>query len=138
MNMDALLEQLVEHEGLRLKPYRCTAGKLTIGCGRNLDDRGISKDEALYLLRNDIKKCINDAEAVIGSQVWEGLSEARKRVLVDMRFNLGAGGIRTFKNTLQAIREGRYDDASRGMLNSKWARQVGRRAKTLARMMLGG
>lgn len=138
MNMDALLEQLVEHEGLRLKPYRCTAGKLTIGCGRNLDDRGISKDEALYLLQNDIKECINDAEAVIGSQVWEGLSEARKRVLVDMRFNLGAGGIRTFKNTLQAIREGRYDDASRGMLNSKWAGQVGRRAKTLARMMSEG
>ena len=138
MNVDALLEQLVEHEGLRLKPYRCTAGKLTIGVGRNLDDRGISKDEALYLLRNDIKKCINDAEAVIGSQVWEGLSEARKRVLVDMRFNLGAGGIRTFKNTLQAIREGRYGDASKGMLSSKWAGQVGRRATTLARMMLEG
>lgn len=138
MNIVALREQLKQHEGVRLKPYKCTAGRTTIGCGRNLDDKGLTMEEVNYLLENDIKECINDAEAVIGSQVWEGLSEARKRVLVDMRFNLGAGGIRTFKNTLQAIREGRYDDASRGMLNSKWAGQVGRRAKTLARMMLEG
>ena len=138
MDIVALREQLKQHEGVRLKPYKCTAGRTTIGCGRNLDDKGLTMEEVNYLLENDIKECINDAEAVIGSQVWEGLSEARKRVLVDMRFNLGAGGIRTFKNTLQAIREGRYDDASRGMLNSKWARQVGRRAKTLARMMLEG
>ena len=138
MDIVALREQLKQHEGVRLKPYKCTAGRTTIGCGRNLDDKGLTMEEVNYLLENDIKECINDAEAVIGSQVWEGLSEARKRVLVDMRFNLGAGGIRTFKNTLQAIREGRYDDASRGMLNSKWAGQVGRRAKTLARMMLEG
>ncbi|MFA6660842.1 MAG: lysozyme, partial [Bacilli bacterium] len=40
--MDRIKEQLVRHEGLRLKPYRCTADKLTIGIGRNLDDCGIS------------------------------------------------------------------------------------------------
>ena len=138
MDIVALREQLKQHEGVRLKPYKCTSGRTTIGCGRNLDDKGLTMEEVNYLLENDIKECINDAEVVIGSQVWEGLSEARKRVLVDMRFNLGAGGIRTFKNTHQAIREGRYDDASRGMLNSKWAGQVGRRAKTLARMMSEG
>lgn len=137
-DMNALCEQLKLHEGLRLKPYRCTAGKLTIGIGRNLDDRGISEAEAMFLLQNDLQECIADAEAIIGSQVWGGLSEARKRCLVDMRFNLGGRGLRSFKNTLQAVREGRYADASRGMLNSKWAGQVGRRAKTLAQMMLEG
>ena len=138
MDIVALREQLKQHEGVRLKPYKCTSGRTTIGCGRNLDDKGLTMEEVNYLLENDIKECINDAEVVIGSQVWEGLSEARKRVLVDMRFNLGAGGIRTFKNTLQAIREGRYGDASKGMLSSKWAGQVGRRATTLARMMSEG
>ncbi len=33
--MDRIKAQLVRHEGLRLKPYRCTAGKLTIGFDHN-------------------------------------------------------------------------------------------------------
>jgi lysozyme len=55
--LERIQEQLVRHEGLRLKPYRCTAGKLTIGIGRNLDDRGISQKEAYAMLERDIKDC---------------------------------------------------------------------------------
>ena len=55
--MNRIKAQLVRHEGLRLKPYRCTAGKLTIGIGRNLDDCGISQTEAYLLLENDIRNC---------------------------------------------------------------------------------
>ena len=51
--LERMKEQLLRHEGLRLKPYRCTAGKLTIGIGRNLDDCGISQKEAYALLDND-------------------------------------------------------------------------------------
>lgn len=138
MDMDALLTQITLHEGLRLKPYRCTAGKLTIGVGRNLDDRGITREEAMFLLHNDLKECIKDAELILGSEVWENLTEVRRRVVVDMRFNLGPAGLRSFKNTLQAVREGRYEDAAKGMLNSKWASQVGRRATRLAQMMKAG
>lgn len=50
MNLTALKEELIRDEGLRLKPYRDTVGKLTIGVGRNLDDVGITKDEAMHLL----------------------------------------------------------------------------------------
>lgn len=135
MNMAALVKQLGEHEGLRLKPYHCTAGKLTIGYGRNLDDRGITKEEAAFLLENDIQECVGDTINIIGEEVWHQLSDSRQRVLVDMRYNLGGRGLRTFKNTLQAVRDGRYEDAARGMMNSKWAKQVGRRAKTLSEMM---
>ena len=60
--LEKLKEQLIRHEGLRLKPYRCTANKLTIGVGRNLDDVGISEDEALILLENDIIKVQRQAE----------------------------------------------------------------------------
>ena len=55
--MNQAKAQLVRHEGLRLKPYRCTAGKLTIGVGRNLEDKGISQQEAYELLENDIREC---------------------------------------------------------------------------------
>lgn len=56
MKNESLIEELVRHEGLRLKPYKCSANSWTIGVGRNLDTVGISGDEALMMLKNDIAK----------------------------------------------------------------------------------
>lgn len=132
---EGLRRQLLAHEGLRLRAYRDTVGKLTIGIGRNLDDTGISKAEALHLLENDIGECLTD---LVTWPWFETLDAVRQRVLIDMRFNLGDAGLRGFKTTLQAVAEGRYGDAADGMLASKWARQVGQRARTLAAMMRTG
>lgn len=138
MDLIKLREQLIEHEGLRLFPYKCTSGKTTIGCGRNLDDRGITRAEAMTMLQNDIDECAADCVLIVGESVWDKLSDARQRVLVDMRFNLGPKGLRTFARTLAAISQGRYADAAQYMLESKWARQVGRRATRLSKMMRDG
>ena len=138
MDLIKLREQLIEHEGIRYKPYKCTAGKTTIGVGRNLDDKGISHAEALILLENDISECASDVVAVLGHEMWDRLSDARQRVLVDMRFQLGPGGFRSFRGTLQAVREGRYKDAAAGMLASRWATQTPGRAKALTEMMTEG
>jgi lysozyme len=40
-----LIKQLVQSEGLRLEVYQDTLGIDTIGVGRNLEDRGITKEE---------------------------------------------------------------------------------------------
>lgn len=133
---DKLASMLVEHEGLRLKPYRCTAGKLTIGVGRNLDDRGITPDEALYLLRNDIRDSRKELSA---SFPWfDNLDEVRQSVLIDMNVNLGLSRLKGFRNTLALIGVGKYEAAAVEMLDSKWAEQVGRRAQRLSRMMATG
>jgi lysozyme len=134
--MDTLLAELRRDEGVRLKPYRCTAGKLTIGVGRNLDDVGISSDEADALLRNDVARVCSDLDARI--PWWRGLDEVRQRVLVNMGFNLGISGLLGFKNTLRAVETGDYLGAAQGMLASKWAKQVGPRAERLALMMRDG
>jgi lysozyme len=132
---ERIRQLLIEHEGLKLRPYRCTAGKLTIGVGRNLDDKGISKKEALVLLENDIQECIAD----LATFPWfDRLDSVRQMVLIDFRFNLGPAGFRGFRNTIKAISEQRYGDAADGMLASKWASQVKRRAVRLARMMRTG
>jgi len=133
---DRLVVQLVQHEGLRLKPYADTVGKLTIGVGRNLTDKGISEGEASFLLRNDIA----DVEHELSARLpWFAmLNEVRRRVLFDMAFNLGTAGLLKFKNTLAAIERGDYEAGARGMLASKWAAQVGRRAERLAKMMATG
>ena len=53
--MSNLIEQLKRHEGKRLFPYHCTANKLTIAYGRNLDDVGVTEEEAELMLVNDVK-----------------------------------------------------------------------------------
>ena len=135
--MNRIKAQLVRHEGLRLKPYRCTAGKLTIGIGRNLDDRGISQREAYVLLENDIQNCEKQLLDEI-PEIYNGLDDVRKSVLLNMCFNLGIKGLLEFKNTLTFIAAGDWERAANGMLASKWAKQVGKRAIELSELMRKG
>ena len=132
----ALIRQIRLHEGERLKPYRCSAGKLTIGVGRNLDDRGITREESAMLLDNDIR--LLEVELYRALPWASALDDVRQRVLLDMAFNLGLPGLLQFKRTLEAIRTGQYQQAATMMLDSLWARQVGQRAERLSRMMATG
>lgn len=136
MTAAALEARVLRHEGLRLHPYRDTVGKLTIGVGRNLDDRGITEAEALALLRNDLAAV--QARLDVALPWWTLLDEARREVLVEMGFNLGVDGLLAFHDTLAAVRQGRYAEAAVHMLASRWAGQVGARAKELAALMRAG
>jgi len=130
MNRDLLQEDLILDEGIRLKPYRCTAGKLTIGIGRNLDDVGISKTETLTLLDADISRAEQGLDNF--APWWRSLPEPAARGLVNMAFNLGAGRLAGFKGMLAALRAGDYNLAAAEALDSKWAKQVGERATRIA------
>ena len=135
--LERIKEQLVRHEGLRLKSYRCTAGRLTIGIGRNLDDCGISQSEAYVMLINDIMNCEKQLQSKI-PDIYNGLDEVRKSVLLNMCFNLGINGLLGFKNTLAFVKVGDWERAANNMLVSKWAKQVGMRAIELSEMMRKG
>lgn len=129
--MKSIEEQLILHEGMKLKPYRCTAGKLTIGVGRNLEDRGISEEEALFLLQNDIENVIKQLERY---SWYTGLDPVRQKVIIDMSF-MGMGSLLGFKKMIAALELGDYEEATKEMLDSRWAEQVGQRAVRLAEMM---
>ena len=134
--MTQLRDMLIRHEGVRLKPYRDTVGKLTIGVGRNLDDVGISQDEADVMLDNDINRA---HDACANAFPWfAALDSVRQDVLIDMCFNLGIESLKTFHMTLAAIEQGDYDKASRNMLLSRWRDEVGQRAVELSNMMRTG
>ena len=139
MTSDDLINQLKRHEGFRSKPYRCTAGKLTIGIGRNLDDKGISEDEAMYMLLVDIQDATNDLIRA-KPDVWEKLKSdsVRQCVLINMCFNLGISRLLQFKKMWAAIEAGSYAEAADEMLDSRWATQVGERALELSDMMRTG
>jgi lysozyme len=133
---EKLVDQLIRHEGLELKVYKCTAGIETIGIGRNLVDRGVTEEEARYLCNNDIE--IVEHELIRSFPFVADLDDVRLRVLLDMAFNIGVPRLRGFAKMWAAVEEGDYEQAAIEMLDSKWAKQVKTRAYTLARMMETG
>ena len=134
-SVDRLIKQLKKHEGLELKPYKCTSNKLTIGIGRNLEDVGISEIEAEYLLMNDLDTYMTAAKTY---DWYNGLNDARKAVIVSMLFNMGQTNFNKFLKMKQALSVGDHAEAAKQMLDSRWAKQVKGRAVELSKQMETG
>ena len=133
--MTKLEEMLIKHEGLRLEPYECSEGYLTIGVGRNLQTVGISENEALLLLQNDITRA---KDALKNYEFWGWMDEVRRDALTDFMFNVGAGTFAKFKNMIAALEANDLQRAATELLDSRYAKQVGQRAETIAYMLETG
>jgi lysozyme len=154
--MITTIEEYIERwEGFRSKPYRCTKNKLTIGIGRNIQENplnaveyklifptltlsqaqsallnGITRDQALLLLRGDIRKI---SDRLNKYQWFTILNEYRKWVIIDLVFTMGSGGFLAFHNTLRALRERDYNKAADEIMNSRYYRELGDTTKDLDR-----
>jgi len=126
---------LIADEGLRLNPYKCSGDKWTIGVGRNLEAKGISEAEAMFMLDNDINEAKAGAKQLVRS--FDLLSDDRKIVIVSMVFQMGKNGVSKFQNMLKAIELKEFGIAANEMLESRWAVQTPNRAKRLAEKMKG-
>ena len=131
-----LIKTLKRHEGFRTKPYRCSAGKLTIGYGRNLEDVGISKIEATNMLLNDIEAAEKDLRTVFPCLNY--FTENRQEALTNMVFNLGISKFKLFKNTIKAINRGDWTAAASHAKDSKWYQQVKSRGKEVVEAIRKG
>ena len=127
--IDLARKSLKAHEGYRTKVYQCTAGRNTIGYGRNLDDKGITVEEAETLLDNDIAECVQDLATF---HWWNNLTDLRQAALIDMRFNLGPSRFRGFVKMIKALEMGDFTEAAYQVLHSNYAKQVGVRAEHIA------
>lgn len=136
MDYDKILSELEVDEGKRQKAYLDTKGKVTVGVGRNLTDRGLSEDEIQYLLCNDVKMVEQQLNAKL--PWWRQMNAARQNVLTNMCFNMGITTLLTFEHTLKAMEDGDYELAASEMLDSLWAKQVHARADRLAERMKTG
>jgi len=156
-NRQDLIDKLVVSEGLRLQVYKDTLGIDTIGIGRNLEDRGITKEElewmdipnidvvyemgiteadAVYLAENDVQ--IVEEELVRAHPCVDSLDAVRQLIVIDMAFNMGVPRLNKFKMMWAAIENEDYPTAAKEMLDSRWARQVKGRATKLANAMHNG
>ena len=133
MDLTEVRKRLIEHEGIKLKPYRCTAQKLTIGVGRNLDDRGISQATATQMLEEDIEIVLDELKRAL--PFWEKLKWNYKEALVDLAFNMGVPRLMMFKRMLAAIEADEPEKASEELLDSRYASQVGVRASNIAALL---
>ena len=135
-----LIRQLRGDEGCKATVYKDSLGYWTIGVGRLVDPSkpgaGLRSSEIDFMLNNDVDDRINALHKVL--PWFQDLDDARKGVLLNMSFQLGVEGLLGFTNTLKAVKDGRYADASAGMLQSKWASQTPARAKRLAEQMKTG
>ena len=134
-----IIEMLRKHEGVEKYAYKCTADKVTIGVGRNIDKSGgigLSDDEIDYLLSTDIKRV--SAELIRAFPWYSELDEVRKDAMIDMCFNMGLPRLSKFKNSLAAMANGDYDIAALEFLDSNWAKQVGSRSITITDMIRSG
>lgn len=127
-----LIKQIKEHEGLVLKPYKCTANKLTIGYGHNIQDNGLSKTACEFILFEDIEEAIRNLYAVFTRKFFETLSNNQKIALIDMMFNLGLSRFLTFKKFILAVKNKDFIKASAEIINSKAYQQNRSRYKKLS------
>lgn len=133
-----LRDMLIRHEGNKLEPYYDSLGIQTIGVGRNLTRKpAISYGESMMMLDNDLDDAEHDLSYAYPWLVCKD-DEVRRDVLVNMVFNLGITRFKGFKKMIAAYECDDYKTCAAEMLDSKWARQVGRRADELAHMMVTG
>jgi len=126
MDKQIIKDRLIDFEAIVLQPYKCASGFLSLGVGRNLDANGISKEEALYLLDNDIELVIHKLDK--HWKVWRSFPTAAQYVCIDLVFNMGINAWMSFRKTRAYMELGQWEEASKELLNSKYASQVGRRA----------
>lgn len=135
-----LEDMLIRHEGIRLHAYQDSLGFWTIGVGRLIDQRkgaGITKEEAVYLLRNDMNRCV--AEARKAFSWFDKLDNVRQDVIVSLIFNMGVPHLKGFTKMLTAISLKDWETAAEELINSRWRIQVGEtRAMELAEMLRTG
>lgn len=134
--MDNLQNCLINHEGLKKFPYFDTNGNQTIGIGRNLTTKGLSVNECIYLMNNDMQECTQELK--IYSWFCE-LDQVRQEVIIELCFNIGIHGVLEFQNTIKSLEQKDWESASNNLLNSEWANEVGEiRSQNMAKRLLTG
>lgn len=135
MDLSAFKQHLVWAEGERLNLYKDSVGIMTVGVGHNIEEKGISKRVSRLMLEDDIQEVVDD---VRGLAYWNDLGSVRQLVVADMVFNLGLSRFLKFVNLNKALVIQDYNLAAVEMKDSRWYRQVGRRAVKLVEAMITG
>lgn len=125
------------NEGLRLEPYRCPSGRLTVGYGHNLEAHAITREQAEEWFAEDYARAETAAGDALGPS-WFAIGEVRRAALTDMAFQMGGTRFRSFRSMLSYLRMADYEAAALECLDSLYARQTPERARKVSEMIRTG
>jgi lysozyme len=131
-------------EGSRLVAYQDQLGNWTIGVGHKLgpgnDWAGTIWTQAQVdqAYADDYAKAQAGAQADAGGVCWSNLNDQRQCAITDMAFNIGVTGLKGFHNMLAALLSQDWSQAASLLLQSKYAQQLPRRAKSNASIIESG
>jgi len=146
--IEYLKKRIKKHEGYRELPYnleyKTTDGKVvkenfsTAGYGHVIQKGevepkgGYTKEYWEGVFENDFKNAHDGALKLLGDN---NVHPTAVGIVTEMIYQMGYNGVSKFTNTLKLIKDGRYQDASIEMLDSKWAQQTDERAIDLSQIM---
>jgi len=127
------------NEGYVQCVYNDSLGNPTVCWGHLLTGGGsgcLSQSQCQSYFSNDYATAYSGAQTVVNN--FSSLTPARQCVLIDMTFNLGLGGLKSFSQFLSYVQSGNYAAAASDMLHTQWASQVHGRANRDSAMMSSG
>jgi lysozyme len=138
MNILHIHDIVTKHIGIHLKTYTTSQNIIQIGVNRDLVNQGISREEALYLLNNDIQSCIYDLKTWVYPFQFDKFPEHIQDAIISMRFMLGTVEYSNFKDMIVYLRDFNYKKAAKEIEKSKWAIQYPERSKEIINLFLKG
>ena len=135
MDFEKMRKHIESNEGRHNKPYKCSEGKLTIGVGHNIEDRGLSDKVIDLLFIEDIQEAYLTAHSLFYRFV--SMPQNAQTVFMDMAFQLGKSRLRKFKNMIACANERDWKGVVLEMVDSRWYHQTPNRAKRNIKLIEG-
>lgn len=123
-------KMIIQHEGVRLEPYKDSLGLWTIGVGHLIGDgkslpdawnRKFTKEEVYALFDKDFEHHKNAAMQIPN---FNRLGEKAQGALIDLTFNMGPGWYKRWPKLVEAMRNMDIRSVIDNLRTSKWAKQV--------------
>lgn len=131
-------------ESFRAKPYYCSEQFPTVGYGKRVGNKNdplpnitVTEKESLDFVRKRIDESIAQLSNTYPT-AWSKCNMQRQAILISMVYQLGLTGVSKFKKMWAALESSNFEEASRQMLDSLWAKQTKNRALRHAKTMKDG
>lgn len=146
MQQNTYAELIIKlEEGYVNREYHCSEGFRTIGYGRKLSNIkfeplgnmvAIEKEEIIFVRQriSDVITRLSTLQPI----AWSKCNLQRQAILISLAYQVGIEGALKFKKMWSAIEMSNFEEASKQMLDSLWAKQTKNRALRHAKTMKDG
>ena len=139
IDIDQLRKQLIIDEGQVNEIYKDHLGYPTFGIGHLVLESdpeyglevgtAVSEQRVVSVFEQDVQTVIEDCKKL--HHGWDGYPQEVKQIVANMMFNMGLTRLSKFKKHNAALQCGDWKEAAKEGRDSRWYRQVTKRAERL-------